>query len=325
MTDFVRWGIIGVAQIAKDQMAFAINAARGGALTAVATSSELEKAAPLQQFAPNIRAMQGYDALISDPDIDAVYIPLPNHLHVEWAIRAARAGKHVLCEKPIALELQDIDRLIAARQETGVELAEAWMIAHHPQWAKLRELIQSGAVGAVHRVDASFSAPLTDPTDFRNQRPGGGALRDLGPYVLGAARLATGQEPETVIDATIDWENGVDATVQATVRFPSFLLSAYMSMRGALWQDMTLTGADASLRLPVPFNPLGLGEARVEVHAEQSMQQWRYPEENQYVMQVEAFNQAIRKERDFPCPLEYVRGTQKLVDAVYDAALPDAP
>lgn len=317
MTDPVRWGIMGVAQIAKDQMAPALHAAKGGHIAAVATSSPPSKADPIRDMAPGAHVHDGYDALISDPEIDAVYIPLPNHLHVEWASRAARAGKHVLCEKPIALTLKEIDTLIALRDETGVLVAEAWMIAHHPQWQKVRDLCRSGALGDLHRVEASFAAPLTDPDDFRNHPGGGGALRDLGPYVLGAVRLATGEDPDEILSAVIEWDSGVDATVQITARFPSFLFSGHMSMRAALWQEMTLHGTEACLRLPVPFNPLGLGEARVELHRTLEMDQWRYPETNQYVCQVEAFNTAIRGGAPFPCPLEMVRGTQAMVDEVY--------
>jgi predicted dehydrogenase len=194
------------------------------------------------------------------------------------------------------------------------------MIAHHPQWAKARELVAAGALGPLRRMEASFAAPLTDPADFRNKPGGGGALRDLGGYVLGAARLLTGEEPDAIRDATVDWDSGVDATVLVTARFPSFLFTGHISMRAAIWQNVTLHGAAASLQLPVPFNPLGLGEARVALHQGHRVETWRFPETNQYVRQVAAFNAAIRDGSPFPCPLEFVRGTQAMVDAVYAAA-----
>ncbi|MEQ8403468.1 MAG: Gfo/Idh/MocA family oxidoreductase [Oceanicaulis sp.] len=319
MPDPVRWGVLGAARIAKEQMGPAINAAQGGVLSAVATRSPPDKAALLARIAPGARVLQDYDALLDDPEIDAIYIPLPNHLHVEWAIRAARAGKHVLCEKPMALETGAIDALINVRDETGVEIAEAFMIAHHPQWACARELVNGGRLGALHRLEASFTAPLTDMSDFRNNPPGGGALRDLGGYVLGAARLATGEEPEDGVAARIDWEAGVDATVQVTARFPSFLFNGHVSMRAALWQDLSIHGADASVRLPIPFNPLGLGEAHVELHRQTQMQVWRFPETNQYVRQVEAFNTAVRGSASFPHPLEASRAIQAFVDTAYQA------
>jgi len=316
----VRWGILGVARIACEQMAHAIHAAPGGCLAAVATSSPPAKADPLVRMVPALRVHESYESLLDDPDIDAVYVPLPNRLHVEWTAKAARAGKHVLCEKPLGLQASEIDALIGVRDETGVELAEAWMIAHHPQWAKARELVSSGALGSLRRIEASFTAPLTDPDDFRNKPGGGGALRDLGGYVLGSARLLTGEEPVEILDATIDWEGGIDATVQVTARYPSFLFTGHISMRAAIWQSVAVHGSEASLHLPVPFNPLGLGEARVELHRGLEMQQWRFPEAAQYLRQVAAFNAAVREGAGFPCPLEFVRGTQAMVDAVYAAA-----
>ena len=140
MADHLRWGILGAANFARQQMAPAIHAARGGALSAIATSSP-EKAAPFAALAPGLRVFDDYDALLADPEIDAVYIPLPNSMHVAWSEKAAEAGKHVLCEKPIAMEASGIDRLIETRDRTGKLIAEAWMIAHHPQFAKARELI----------------------------------------------------------------------------------------------------------------------------------------------------------------------------------------
>jgi predicted dehydrogenase len=320
MDDPVGWGVMGVARIALEQMAPAIHAGSGGYLAAVATSSPPSKADPLVRRMPGVRVLEGYDTLLADPGVDAVYIPLPNHLHVEWAARAARAGKHVLCEKPVALTLAGIDELIAVREETGVQVAEAWMVAHHPQWNRLRDLVERGEIGDLRRVEASFAAPLTDPDDFRNRPGGGGALRDLGPYVLGAARLATGEEPEEILGATIDWDAGVDATVQVTARFPSFLYSGHASMRASIWQEFRVHGTRGTLCLTVPFNPVDLGEARVVLHRDMEIHQWRMPDVNQYVRQVEAFNAAIRGDAAFPCPLELSRGTQAMVDSVYDAA-----
>jgi predicted dehydrogenase len=180
--------------------------------------------------------------------------------------------------------------------------------------------VEGGALGALHLVEAAFTAPLTDPEDFRNRPGGGGALRDLGGYALGAARLATGDQPREILHASIDWQGGIDATVQVTARFPSFLYTGHVSLRAAISQSVTLHGTEARLQLPVPFNPLGLGEARVERHAGLEMQAWRFPETNQYARQVAAFNAAIRGGPAFPFPLEESRAIQSMVDAVYAAA-----
>ncbi|MFP4450836.1 MAG: gfo/Idh/MocA family oxidoreductase, partial [Rhodosalinus sp.] len=194
------------------------------------------------------------------------------------------------------------------------------MIRHHPQWAKLRTLLEEGAIGRPTRVAASFSAPLFDRSDFRNNRPGGGALRDLGAYVLGSAVLATGETTAEILHAGIDWENGIDASVHVAARFPSFRFDGHVSMRSALWQSFEMHGEKGSLRLAVPFNPLGLGTAVVQLFRGDTRQAWHFPEVNQYVRQFEAFNAALTDGVDFPHPLEASRHIQFIVDEVYAVA-----
>lgn len=164
----VRWGILGAANFAKEHMARAIHAAEGGKLAALATSSA-EKAEGFKAFAPDLKVHSSYDALLEDPDIDAVYIPLPNHLHVEWTLRAVAAGKAVLCEKPIAMNANEIDRLIEARDDAGVLVAEAYMIVHHPQWRKARRLLHEGKIGTLVDTQVRFSFNNPDPENIRNQ------------------------------------------------------------------------------------------------------------------------------------------------------------
>lgn len=317
MADPVRWGILGAANFARELMGPALHGARGGVLAALATR-DASRAAPFSEMSPGLQVHDSYDALLADPDIDAVYIPLPNHLHVEWSKRAARAGKHVLCEKPIALMAADIDDLIAVRDETGRLIAEAYMIVHHPQWQRARDLIAEGAIGALHRVDGSFSYNNPDPANIRNQAAaGGGALRDIGVYILGGARFATGEEPAEILHARIDWQDGYDASAHVMARFPSFLYTGRVSMRAAPWQEMVFHGTEGLLRLPVPFNAGVFGEARVELHKGTHVQSWRFPADNHYVHQVEAFNSHVRTGAAYPCPLEFVRGTQAMMDTIF--------
>ena len=157
----VRWGILGAANFARHHMAPAIHAAEGAELSALATSDPA-KAAGFQAFCPGLRLHSSYEALLADPDIDAVYIPLPNHLHVDWTLKALRAGKHVLTEKPIALQADQIDQIIAERDRTGLLAAEAFMIVHHPQWHRAKEWLQAGEIGTLRHVDAAFSFHLSD-------------------------------------------------------------------------------------------------------------------------------------------------------------------
>ena len=170
----VRWGIRGAAKFAREFMGPAIHAARGAQLAAVATR-DVTKAEAFAAFCPGLRVHDSYDALLDDPEIDAVYIPLPNHMHVEWTLKALAAGKHVLCEKPITMHASEFDQLIAARDASGKLAAEAYMIVHHPQWQHGRQLVAVGAIGRVRHVTGAFSFDnRTDVGNIRNKAETGG-------------------------------------------------------------------------------------------------------------------------------------------------------
>ena len=189
----LRWGILGAAKFAREHMGPAIHAARSAELVALATR-DAARAAPFHAFCPHMAVHDSYDALLSDPEVDAVYIPLPNHMHVEWTLKALDAGKHVLCEKPMAMQASEFDALIAARDRSGCLAAEAYMIVHHPQWIRVREMIQGGAIGTVRHVTGAFSFDnRSDVGNIRNRaETGGGGLRDIGVYVFGSARYVLG-------------------------------------------------------------------------------------------------------------------------------------
>ncbi|WP_085793335.1 Gfo/Idh/MocA family protein [Roseivivax jejudonensis] len=321
MSDIVRWGILGAANFARDQMGPAIHAARGARLDALATSNP-GKATPFAAFAPGLRVHDTYDALLSDPDIDVVYIPLPNSMHVEWTLRALDAGKHVLCEKPLATEAGAFDKVIAARDRSGLLAAEAYMIVHHPQWQRARTLVQTGAIGEIRSVTAMFSFHNDDMANIRNRaETGGGSIPDIGVYIYGSTRFVTGEEPQEILSADIAWDNGVDTRAHVTARFPSFLFSGYTSTRMAPYQEMVFHGTDGIVRLTAPFNPQVYDMAQVVLQdAEQRVTIERFPADNHYVRQVEAFNSSITEGTAYPCPLEFSRGTQAMIDMVYAAA-----
>jgi len=254
----IRWGVLGASSFAKDNMAPAIHAAKGADFVALATSSA-EKALGFQAYAPNIAVFTDYDAMLADPGIDAVYIPLPNHMHVPWTVKALEAGKHVLCEKPIAMQ------------------------AHDP--AK-----------------------------------GGGALPDIGVYPIGAARYVSGQEPQKVTLANLRYEHGVDVFAQVAADFDSFSFSAIVSMRMMNYQQMTFHGTTGVLRLTCPFNANKADVAELVLDqkgAPRMVERW--PAENHYVKQVEAFCAAVRGKTPYPVPLEWSRGTQEMLDSIYAA------
>jgi predicted dehydrogenase len=303
-------------------MAPAIHEAEGAILEAVATADPA-KAARFQSFCPQIRVHSDYDALLADPAIDAVYIPLPNTLHVDWTLRALAAGKHVLCEKPVAMAADQIDALIEARDRSGLMVAEAYMIVHHPRWQKVRSLLAEGAVGELRHVDAAFSFPLADPGNIRN-RPevGGGSLRDIGVYTMGSVRFATGQEPETVA-AEIDWQNGIDETAHVRARFAGFSFRALTSLRLAPRQEVVFHGTKALLRVPAAFTAALVGEADLVLERDAGRTEvLRFPGVRQYRLQVEAFCRSLRDGADWPWPLEQAKGTQAMLDRAFAAAGP---
>ena len=315
----LRWGILGAARFASEFMGPALTLATGGHVAALATSDRA-KAEPFRVFAPELRVHDSYEALLADSAIDAVYIPLPNHLHVDWTLRAAQAGKHVLCEKPMAMHAADFDRLIAARDSAGVLVAEAFMVVHHPQWHRVRQLLSDGAIGPLRRIDGAFAFNNRDKDNIRNQAgAGGGGLRDIGVYVLGGARFATGLEP-TDIHARIEWEDGVDVYAAFSARFGAADCQAFTSIRMHPRQEMTFHGEEGTLRLRVPFNARVFGEARLDLHRGTQTVTERWSQVDQYELQAAAFNRAVLEGGDYACPLEFSRGTQAAIDAVFASA-----
>ncbi|MGR3614816.1 MAG: Gfo/Idh/MocA family protein [Paracoccaceae bacterium] len=321
MGEIVNWGILGASKFAREFMAPAIHASEGARLKGLATSDPA-KAGPFQKFCPDVGVYDSYDALLADPEIDVVYVPLPNHMHVEWSMKAMAASKHVLCEKPMTMQADDFDRLIAKRDETGVLAAEAYMIVHHPQWQHVRRLIGDGAIGKLVHVTGAFSFDnRADTGNIRNKpETGGGGLRDIGVYVIGSARFATGQEPEQ-ISSSIRWENGIDTFTEIRARFPGFTYSSYVSIRSHPHQEMVFHGEKGLIRLPTPFNARVFGEACVELHRpglEICVQ--RFPAADHYKLQVEAFGHSVRSGAEYPCPLEFSKGTQVMIDQVFAGA-----
>ncbi len=322
----VRWGVLGAANFAREQMAPAIHAAEGAELVALATSDPA-KAAGFRAFCPGLTVHPTYDALLADPSIDAVYIPLPNHLHVEWTLKALAAGKHVLTEKPIALRAEEIDRIIAARDASGLLAAEAYMIVHHPQWQRAKEWFEAGEIGDLVHADVSFSFNLTDLGNIRMKpETGGGSLRDIGVYTFGCARFVTGAEPVD-LSARIAWANGVDvfAQVAATMEGPRgrFTYGSMTSMRMYNRQVATFQGTKGMIRLEGgPFNANVNDLAEVELHQNGNrVTVERFPTANHYRLQVEAFSRSVRTGAAYPCPLEFVRGTQAMMDRAYEVAV----
>lgn len=319
----VNWGILGAANFARHHMARAIHEAEGARFFALATASA-EKALAFRAFCPDLKVHPDYDALLADPEVEAVYIPLPNHLHVEWTLKAVAAGKHVLTEKPVAMSAPEIDGLIAARDRSGLVVAEAYMIVHHPQWQQARRLLAEGAIGRLQHADVHFSFNNADPGNIRNRpETGGGSIPDIGVYAYGSVRYATGAEPVR-LDSRIRRENGVDvyAQVMAEMEGPqgAFRYHAMTSMRLAPRQEVVFQGDSGLIRLTAPFNAGLFGEAQLHLlrpgqpdHVE------RFADARQYRNQVENFVRSVRTGAPYPWSLEDARGTQAMIDRVFAA------
>lgn len=318
MSDIMRWGILGASKFARQYMGPAIHAAHHNVLAGLATSDDA-KAEPFRAFAPDVAIYSDYEALLNDPSIDAVYVPLPNHLHVDWTVRALEAGKHVLTEKPIAMHEAEFERLIAARDRTGRLAAEAYMIVHHPQWIRAKALFEEGAIGPLRHVSAIFTYDnRADVENIRNRpETGGGGLRDIGVYTMGAARFVSGAEAED-LTAQVTFENGVDVFANVTATFPGFTFSGYTSTRMSNRQEVVFHGETGVMRLSAPFNPtvFGVAEVSLELPGLASRVE-RFPPDNQYVLQVQNFRASAFEGVDYPCPLEFSRGTQRMLDMVF--------
>ena len=322
----VKWGVLGASKFAREQMAPAIHAASGAELYALATS-DATKAEGFSTFCPGLKVHATYDALLADPEVEAVYIPLPNHLHVLWTLKALAAGKNVLTEKPIALHTREVDQIIHARDAAGKLAAEAYMIVFHPQWRRAKELVEQGAIGKVLHVDAAFSYDNRNDTDNIRNRPetGGGGVRDIGVYTYGSVRFVTGAEP-VELHAKLKRENGVDTWAHVTGEMAGpggrFTYSAMTSMRLFLRQEVVFQGEKGMIRVAnAPFNAGNHDQAQLELHQPgQKVTIERFPGVNQYKLQVEAFSRSVRTGEAYGCPLEFVRGTQAMIDMVFAAA-----
>ena len=251
----LRWGVLSTARIATEKVIPGLRRSMLGDLVAIASRNDASARAAADALAIP-RAHGTYAALLADPDVDAVYVPLPNHLHAEWAIRALQAGKHVLCEKPIALTVADAERMFEAAEASGRLLMEAFMYRHHPTWQALLEVIRSGRLGQVTAVDSWFSYYLDDPANIRNVLAyGGGALYDVGCYCVNLSRLIFGEEPTDVAAFMVrDPASGVDILTSGSLRFPGGLASFTCATQVETDQRVHVYGTAGRASIEIPFN-----------------------------------------------------------------------
>jgi predicted dehydrogenase len=252
---FLRWGLLSTARI-NQALLVPLRTSKRNQLLAVASRSR-DKADVFARKNKVKRAYGSYVDLLADPDIDVIYNPLPNHLHAEWTIKAIQAGKHVLCEKPLALSLAEIDAISAAAQKYGKVIAEAFMYRSHPQTLKAREIVAGGKLGRVKMVRGSFTYSGTDPDNYRwKPEMGGGGLWDVGCYPLSYTRALLGAEPLEVFGWQVTGPTGVDEVFVAQLHFPDDVYAQFdCSVKIPYHVFMEFVGDEATLIIPNPFNP----------------------------------------------------------------------
>jgi predicted dehydrogenase len=270
------------------------------------------------------RAWGSYEALLADSTIEAVYIPLPNHLHVPWAIRAAEAGKHVLCEKPIALNTGEVRQLIAARDKAGVKIGEAFMVRTHPQWLRAKELVDSGRLGELRAIAGFFSYFNANPENIRNKPAmGGGGLMDIGCYPIFTSRFIFGAEPVRVQGALErDPQLGTDRLASAILEFPNGGHAIFTcSTQLVPYQRMQIYGTKGRVEIEIPFNAppdrptrLFIDDGGELFGAGISVE--TFPVCDQYTIQADEFARAVAGERDVPVPLEDSLGNMAVIEAL---------
>jgi predicted dehydrogenase len=317
--------VLGAANFALRRMIPALSRSTLGDVTAIASRDPARAREAARQT--NIpRAFGSYDDLVADPDIDAIYNPLPNHLHVPWTIRAAEAGKHVLCEKPIALTSADVARLIEVRDRTGVLIQEAFMVRHHPRWIAARDLVRSGRIGPIRAVVGTFSYYNDEAANIRNQADlGGGALLDIGCYLINTARMLLEREPIRVA-AVIDRDPafGTDRLTSMLLDFGGAHAVGTCSTQLVAHQTVQVFGTRGRIEIGIPFNTppdqpcfllvddgsdlSGGGIATITVEAC-----------NQYTIQADLFAAAILNRQPAPYPLEDSLLTLRVIESVFRA------
>ena len=322
----VRWGILGTAKIALEKVIPGMLGSSLAQVVAIA-SRDLGKAREAANRLGIPKAYGSYEELIDDPDIEAIYNPLPNHLHVPWSIRAAKQGKHVLCEKPIGLTARDARDLLEARDRTGVKIGEAFMVRTHPQWLKVKEIVGSGRIGELRVISGHFSYYRRDPGDIRSRVEwGGGALMDVGCYPITISRWLFGAEPTEVVGLVErDPDLEIDRLTSGLLRFEKGQATFSCATQLVPYQTMQIFGTTGRIAIEIPFNAPPRNECRIFVDdgsdlTGRAAETITFPAVDQYSVQADRFSEAIRGVGAVPVSLEDAMGNMAVIDALFRSA-----
>ena len=319
----VQWGVLGAAKIALTKVIPAMQRCELSQVIAIA-SRDVKKARLAAEQLGIRRAYGNYEELLADPEIEVVYNPLPNHLHVLWTIKAAEAGTHVLCEKPIAMTAAEARKLLEIRNRTGVEIEEAFMVRTHPQWVKVLELIKEGRIGTVRSISGAFSYNNRDPKNIRNIADfGGGALMDIGCYLVYVSRLIFAQEPHRVFGVTVeDPEMRTDVVTSGVLDFPAGQSVFTCSTQAVPYQRVQIFGTAGRIEVEIPFNAPPDRPCRIFVDpgtdlSGRTAEIVEFPVCDQHAIQGDLFSQSVREGTRLPVPLEGSVQNMAVIDAIF--------
>jgi predicted dehydrogenase len=326
MPNKVRWGVLSTAAIGVKKVLPAMQKGDWTEVTAIA-SRDLGKAEEIASKLGIAKAYGSYEELLADPQIEAIYNPLPNQLHVPWSIKAAEAGKHVLCEKPLSMTVAEAKTLLPVQQSTGVIIGEAFMVRTHPQWLRARELIASGRIGSLRSIQGFFSYFNTDPKNIRNiPECGGGGLMDIGCYPINTSRFLFGEEPLRV-SALLekDPKLQVDRLTSAVMEFPSGHATFTCSTQLVPYQRMQLLGTKGRIEIEVPFNAPNDRPCRIFIDDGRDLVGGgitveSFPTCDQYTIQGDVFSRAVREGTPVPVPLADAIKNMAVIEAIFRSA-----
>jgi predicted dehydrogenase len=326
MANKLRWGVLSTANIGLKKVIPAMQ--RGQYTTVEAIASRDHDKARKAAAALGIRTAHGsYEELLADPNIDAIYNPLPNQFHVPWTIKAAEAGKHVLCEKPLSLTVAEAETLLAVRARTGVKIGEAFMIRSYPQWLRLRELLDEHRIGELRSIAGFFSYFNDDPSNIRNQvEAGGGGLMDIGCYLIHASRYAFAQEPTRVVGLIDrDPRMHIDRLTSAILDFPGGQSIFTCSTQMVPYQRIHFFGTHGRIEIEIPFNAPPDRPTRLFIDSSGDLfgggiTTETFPVCDQYTLQGDAFSKAVLEDTEVPVPVEDAIGNMAVIEAIFKSA-----